>query len=52
MCQNPQETSNLATLTEDILNGKFYFLCSELSERLFDSKAKYVEGSFKSYWLA
>ena len=26
---NPQETADLATFTEEILNGKLYFLCSE-----------------------
>ena len=25
---NPQETANLATFTEEILNGKLHFLCS------------------------
>ena len=28
MCPNPQETADLNTFTEEILNGKFYFLCS------------------------
>ena len=26
MRPNPQETANLATFTEEILNGKFHFL--------------------------
>ena len=29
MWQNPQETADLITFTEEILNGKLYFLCSE-----------------------
>ena len=29
MGPNPQETADLVTFTEDILNGKLHFLCSE-----------------------
>ena len=36
MCPNPQETADLVTFTEEILNGKLYFLCSVVSP--FDSK--------------
>ena len=28
MWPNPQETAELVTFTEEILNGKVYFLCS------------------------
>ena len=28
MCPNPEETADLVTFTEEILNGKLYFLCS------------------------
>ena len=28
MSPNPQETSNLVTFTEEILNGKLHFLCN------------------------
>ena len=28
MWPNPQETADLVTFTEEILNGKLYFLCS------------------------
>ena len=28
MSPNPQETEDLVTFTEEILNGKLYFLCS------------------------
>ena len=31
MWPNPQETTDLVTFTEEILNGKLYFLCSETS---------------------
>ena len=30
MWPNPQETEDLATFTEEILNGNLYFLCSVL----------------------
>ena len=29
MCPNPQETADLVTFTEEILNGKLYFLCRD-----------------------
>ena len=29
MWPNPQETADLVTFTEEILNGKLHFLCSE-----------------------
>ena len=31
MRPNPQETADLVTITEEILNGKLYFLCSVCS---------------------
>ena len=37
MWPNPQETADLVTFTEEILNGKLHFLCSFL-------------GSFASWW--
>ena len=27
---NPQETADLVTFTEEILNGKLHFLCSDI----------------------
>ena len=32
MWQNPQETADLVTFTEEILNGKLHFLCSVKDE--------------------
>ena len=32
MWPNPLETADLVTFTEEILNGKFRFLCSDLRE--------------------
>ena len=34
MCTNPQETADLVTFIEEILNGKLHFLCSETSSKL------------------
>ena len=34
MWPNPQETADLVTFTEEILNAKMYFLCS-VSRRIF-----------------
>ena len=31
MWPNPQETEDLVTFTEKILNGKLHFLCSEIA---------------------
>ena len=31
MWPNPQETAELVTFTEEILNGKLHFLCSGIS---------------------
>ena len=30
MGPNPQETADLVTFTEEILNGKLHFLCNEI----------------------
>ena len=30
MWPNPQETADLVTYTEEILNGKFHFLCGDI----------------------
>ena len=32
MLPNSQETADLVTLTEEILNRKFYFSCNDLSK--------------------
>ena len=34
MWPNPQETSDLVTFTEEILNGKLHFLCSDYEKRV------------------
>ena len=31
MWPNPQETADLVTFTEEIINGKLYFLCNAQS---------------------
>ena len=41
MWRNPQETADLVTFTEEILNGKLHFLCS-VTEMYFGFKK--IEG--------
>ena len=44
MLPNPQETADLVTFTEEILNGKLHFLCSVVSvnRRRKDIKVTFV----------
>ena len=35
MWPNPQETVDLVTFTEEILNGKLYFLCSVIRSEVY-----------------
>ena len=44
MLPNPQETADLVTFTEEILNGKLHFLCSVVSvnRRRKDIKVRFV----------
>ena len=37
MQPNPQETADLVTFTEEILNGKLHFLCSAIKFYAFHS---------------
>ena len=41
---NPQETADLVTITEEILNGKLHFLCGGN----YSAKSKYYDDSNKS----
>ena len=41
MWPNPQETPDLITFTEEILNGKLYFLCS-IFKAMTEIFAKYL----------
>ena len=41
MWPNPQETADLVTFTEEILNGKLYFLCGV-------QNTSYLSGNFFS----
>ena len=34
MWSNPQKTEDLVTFTEEILNGKLHFMCSEQANHL------------------
>ena len=40
MWPNPQFPADLVTFTEEILNGKLHFLCSENSKGLQDATLK------------
>ena len=42
MWPNPQETADLVTFTEEILNGKLHFLCIPPSIRYKD---------YENYWI-
>ena len=44
MWPNPQFSTDLVTITEEILNGKLYFLCSEIWNRRF------VNGNLESFY--
>ena len=51
MWPNPQDTANLVTFTEEILNGKFHFLCGVKVVRTFEAdinlrRMKIVEYKF------
>ena len=46
MCPNPHETTDLATFTGEILNGKLQFLCSEEFKAFNSSSLKLFWGLF------
>ena len=46
MWPNPQETADLFTFTEEILNGKLYFLCNRL-----DTDCMIYQGKTSRKWL-
>ena len=46
MWLNPQETTDLGTFTEEVLNAKVHFLCSERAQRkIFEIRIQQ-----KTYW--
>ena len=49
-----QETADLVILAEEILNGKFHFLCSVNSSRLYPNhqNANMTEANFKTFLTA
>ena len=49
MQPNPRETGDLVTSTEEILNGKFHFLCSLYSQNLISISAWIYE--FRNFFL-
>ena len=50
MWPNPQETVDLVTITEEILNEKLYFLCSENSVMTLNPAKLYLSKVNKSHW--
>ena len=47
MWPNPQETADLVTITEEILNGKLHFLCSAPGQIKFSFNIKDVKECLK-----
>ena len=43
MWPNPQETMDLVTFSEEIINGKLYFLCSVFEREDLGTSAKNME---------
>ena len=49
MCPNPQETVDLTTFTEKILNGKIHFLCSDkTSNYIVNIRVEIKNSEFKN----
>ena len=46
MWPDPQETADLITFTEKILNGKLHFLCSKIRKYLYPEKENFNETLF------
>ena len=38
MRPNPQEIEDLVTFTEEIVNGKLHFLCSEIESQVYSKR--------------
>ena len=49
MWPNPEETANLVTFTEEILNGKLHFLCNEKFKALAKRHWPYYKIVFTLY---
>ena len=54
MQPNPQFPADFVIFTEEILNGKFYFLCSKLRNNLSEKSKRLLDVNIEkgvSYWL-
>ena len=50
MSPNPQETADLVTFTEEILNRKLHFFCSEMNLRLTPNMDTILTSFFSNYF--
>ena len=50
MSPNPQEPADLATFTEEILNGKLHFLCSVSKRNEWKFPSKEYNGKTTNLW--
>ena len=48
MCPNPKETEDLATFTEEILDGKFNFLCGASKMKVQSATLWYSHVDYKN----
>ena len=51
MSANPQDTADLVTFTEEILNGKLHFLCSVRAELTEFFQAQTSDEIGSSFWI-
>ena len=54
MQPNPQFPADFVIFTEEILNGKLYFLCSKLRNNLSEKSKRLLDVNIEkgvSYWL-
>ena len=50
MWPNPQDTTDLVTFAEEILNGKLYFWCRAVSEKMTDQNIRPLTDFAQIFW--
>ena len=50
MWPNPQETADLVTFTEEILNGKLHFLCRDTKDFYFENDEVGIKKVLQDSW--
>ena len=50
MWPNPQETADLVTFTEEILNGKLHFLCRDTKDFCFENDEVGIKKVLQDSW--